>query len=73
MMNLRRMRRAGRVARVREEQNAYRVCVGKPEGKGPPVRHSSWWEDKIKVDLKWNRRVLNALICFRTWISGSLL
>jgi hypothetical protein len=20
--------------------------------KGPPVRHSSWWEDKIKMDLR---------------------
>ena len=50
MMNLRRMRWAGRVARVGEEQNAYRFWMGKPEGKGPPVRHCSWWEDKIKMD-----------------------
>ena len=28
----------GRIARIGEEQNAYRVWMGKPEGKGPPVR-----------------------------------
>jgi hypothetical protein len=52
MMNLRRMRWAGRVARIGEEQNAYRAWMGKPEGKGPPARHSSWWEENIQMDLK---------------------
>jgi hypothetical protein len=31
----RRMRWAGLVARVREKRNAYRILVGKPEGKRP--------------------------------------
>jgi len=31
MMNLRRMKWARRVARIGEEQNAYRVLMGKPE------------------------------------------
>jgi hypothetical protein len=31
----RRMRRAGRVTRMRETRNAYRLLVGKPEGKRP--------------------------------------
>jgi hypothetical protein len=35
-----------------EKRNAYRILVGKPEGKGPlgRPRHSSW-EDNIKADL----------------------
>jgi hypothetical protein len=31
----RRMRWAGHVARMRETRNAYRILVGKPEGKKP--------------------------------------
>jgi hypothetical protein len=31
----RRMRWAGHVARMREKRNAYRLLVGKPEGKRP--------------------------------------
>jgi hypothetical protein len=47
-----RMRWAERVARMGEERNAYRILVGKPEGKtqvGRP-RHRS--EDNIKLDLR---------------------
>jgi hypothetical protein len=36
----RRMRWAGHVARMREERNVYRVCMGKPEGKRPLGRPS---------------------------------
>jgi hypothetical protein len=35
IMKARRMRWAGHVARVREKRNAYRLLVGKPEGKIP--------------------------------------
>ena len=35
----RRMRWAGHVARMGEERGAYRVLVGKPEGKRPLGRH----------------------------------
>jgi hypothetical protein len=31
----RRMRWAGHVTRIEEKRNAYRILVGKPEGKGP--------------------------------------
>jgi hypothetical protein len=31
----RRMRRAGQVARIGEKRNAYRILVGKPEGRKP--------------------------------------
>jgi hypothetical protein len=33
MIMSRRMRLAGHVARVEEKKNAYRILVGKPEGK----------------------------------------
>jgi hypothetical protein len=35
MIKSRRMRWAGHVARMRERRNAYRIFVGKPEGKIP--------------------------------------
>jgi hypothetical protein len=38
----RRMRWAGHVARMGEERNAYRLLVGKPEGKRPLGRPSRW-------------------------------
>jgi hypothetical protein len=33
-------------------RNAYRVLVGKPEGKRPLGRPRSRWEDTIKMDLR---------------------
>ena len=35
-----------------ERRGAYRVLVGKPEGKRPPGRHRPRWEDNIKIDLQ---------------------
>jgi hypothetical protein len=35
MTKLRRMRWAGHVARMGEKRNAYRILMGKPEGKIP--------------------------------------
>jgi hypothetical protein len=35
MIKSRRMRWAGHVARIEEKRNAYRLLVGKPEGKRP--------------------------------------
>jgi hypothetical protein len=48
----RRMRRAGRVARLGEGRGVHRVLVGKPEGKRPLGRHRRRWEDNIKTDLQ---------------------
>jgi hypothetical protein len=46
-----RMRWAGYVARMRENRNAYRLLVGKPEGKRP-LRRPRWrWVYDIKRDL----------------------
>jgi hypothetical protein len=47
----RRMRWAGHVARMGEKRNAYRLLVGKPEGKRPPGRSRSRWVDNIRMDL----------------------
>jgi hypothetical protein len=34
-----------------EKRNAYRLMVGKPEGKRPPGRPRRWWVDNIRIDL----------------------
>ena len=48
----RRLRWAAHVARMEHYRNAYRVLVGKPEGKRPLGRLSRRWEDNIKMDLR---------------------
>ena len=48
----RRMRWAGHVARMGEDRGAYRVLVGKPEGKRPLGRHRRRWVDNIRMDLQ---------------------
>jgi hypothetical protein len=35
-----------------ERMNAYRILVGKPEGKKPLERPRRRWQDKIKMDLR---------------------
>jgi hypothetical protein len=47
----RRMRWAGHVARMGEKRNAFRLLVGKPEGKRPLERFRCWWVDNIRMDL----------------------
>jgi hypothetical protein len=34
-----------------DKRNAYRILVGKPEGKRPLGRQRSRWVDNIKIDL----------------------
>ena len=48
----RRMRWAGHVARMGEERGAYRVLVGKLEGKRPLGRPRRRWVDNIRMDLQ---------------------
>ena len=48
----RRMRWAGHVARMGEGRRAYRVLVGKPEGKRPLGRPRHRWVDNIRMDLQ---------------------
>jgi hypothetical protein len=52
MTKSRRMRWAGHVARLGERRGAYRVLVGKPEGKRPLGRLRSRWEGNIKMDIE---------------------
>jgi hypothetical protein len=47
----RRMRWAGHVARMGEGRGAYRVLVGRFEGKRPLGRPRRRWEDNTKMDL----------------------
>jgi hypothetical protein len=67
------MRWAGHVART--GRNAYRILVGKPEGKRPLGRPRRRWEDNIKMDLRGREdRVLwTGLIWFGIGTSGRLL
>ena len=52
VMKLRRMRWAEHVGRIEEERGAYRVLVGKPEGKKPLGRPRHRWVDNIRMDLQ---------------------
>ncbi|KAJ4441726.1 hypothetical protein ANN_11584 [Periplaneta americana] len=49
---LQRLRWAGHVARMDESRNAYRVLVGRPEGRRPSGRPRRRWENNIKMDLR---------------------
>jgi hypothetical protein len=55
MIMSRRMRWAGHVARMGEKRNAFRLLMGKPEGKRPLRRPRRRWLDNIKMGLGENR------------------
>jgi hypothetical protein len=58
MIKSRRMRWAGHVERMRGKSNAYRILVGKPDGKRSLGRPRRRWMDNIKIDLReigWDR------------------
>jgi hypothetical protein len=42
----------GHIARMGEKSYAYRIMVGKPEGKRPLGRSGHRWVDNIKMDLR---------------------
>jgi hypothetical protein len=52
MIKSRRMRWAGHVSRMGEKRNAYRILVGKLEGKRPLGKLRRRWVDNIKMDLR---------------------
>jgi hypothetical protein len=61
-----------------EKTNAYRLLVGKPEGKRPLGRRRSKWVDNIKIHLKrhgmrWNGTVWTGSNWLRIGTSGGLL
>jgi hypothetical protein len=51
IIKARRMRRAGHVARMGEKKSAYRLLLGKPEGRRPLGRPRRRWLDNIRKDL----------------------
>jgi hypothetical protein len=56
----RRMRLAGNVARMADKRGAYRILVGRPEGRRPLGRPRRRWEDNIKMDFRevgWGHEV----------------
>jgi hypothetical protein len=52
MVKPRRMRWAEHVTRMGEKRNAYRIFVGKPEGRRPLGKPRRRWMDNIKMDLR---------------------
>jgi hypothetical protein len=74
MIKWRRMRWAGHVARMGEKRNAYRVLVGKQEGKRPLGRPMREWIYNIKIDLREEDGVVwTGLMWLRIGTSGGLL
>jgi hypothetical protein len=60
MIKSKRMRWAGHVALMGEKRNAYRMLIGKPEGKRLLGRPRRTWVDNNKMDLReigWNGMV----------------
>jgi hypothetical protein len=58
-----------------QKRNAYRILVGKPEGKRLLGRPRRRWVDNIKMDLReigWDGMVWIGLIWLRIGTSGGL-
>jgi hypothetical protein len=69
----RRLRWARQVACMGESRCAYRISVGKPEGRRPLGRRRRRWEDNIKMDLReleWEGTVL--VHCFSDRVPRNL-
>jgi hypothetical protein len=70
----RRMRWAGHVARMGEKRNAYRLLVVKPEGKRPLGRPRRRWVDNIGWILeRWVGVMWTGLVWLRIGTGGDLL
>jgi hypothetical protein len=52
VIKLRRMRWAGHVTRMGEKSGAYRILMGRPEGRRQFGRPRRTWQDNIKMDLQ---------------------
>jgi hypothetical protein len=56
------------------KRNAFKILVGKPEGKRPLGRHRRRWEANIRMDLReieWGD--MDWIDCLRIWTRGGLL
>jgi hypothetical protein len=69
------MRWAGHVARMGEKRNAYRLLMGKPEGKRQLGRPRRRWEDNIRMNLGRGRMGMmwTGLVWLRIGTGGELL
>jgi hypothetical protein len=56
-----------------EKRNAYRILVGKPEGKRPLGRPRRRWVGNINMDLREDRMEWIGLIWLSIGTSGGLL
>jgi hypothetical protein len=57
-----------------EKRNAYRILLGKPQGKGPLGRSRRRWEDNIRMGLREiGGEVWTGLIWLRIGTSGGPL
>jgi hypothetical protein len=56
-----------------ETRNAYRILVGKPEGKRPLGRPRRRWVENIKIDLIYDRMVWTGSNWLQIGTSGELL
>jgi hypothetical protein len=52
LIRSRRMEWARHVARMESMRNAYKMLVGKPEGKRPLGRPRRRWKDNIRMDVR---------------------
>jgi hypothetical protein len=70
----RRIRWAGHVARTGEKRNAYRLLVGKPEGKRPLGRpRRRWVGNKGWILERWDGVMWTGLVWLRIGTGGELL
>jgi hypothetical protein len=56
-----------------EKRNAYRLLVGKPEGKETTRKPRRRWVDNIKMDLGEFRVIWTGLVWLRIGTGGDLL
>jgi hypothetical protein len=57
-----------------EKSNAYRLLVGKPEGRRPLGRPRSRWLDNIRMDFEtWDEVMWTGLVWIRIGTGGELL
>jgi hypothetical protein len=62
------------VARMGEKRNAYRLLVGKPEGKRPLGKPRRMWMDNIRMDLeRWDGVMWTGFVGLRIGTGGELL
>ena len=52
VINSRRLKWAGHVAKMEEGRSVFKILIGKPTGKRPLGRPRRRWEDNIRMDLE---------------------